>query len=341
MRNRSRGIAATMLALAAFALATATSASPMTIGSNLAAAPNGGVCPVGGNGEASCSFVQIGLAAGHAAAGGVQASEGGVVTGWKVSTGTATPATASVKVRLRGLEGGAAGFAFAASPYEELPLSQPGVHLFPARLPIRSHQYLGIDSVVSGRGEGEAAAPLAYRASGAGSAWKWVPSLSEGPLPQAAGEGDVELLFNATVEPDRDHDGYGDRTQDRCPEDPKRHSRCDRVPPRAKLTYAPRQDFLHSGKIVVYVRSNEPGRAIAGGQIDIAKVVTWGIYSDRATIRRGQKRKLVLRVPADAREAATRSFAHGRRVTASVTAFTVDAAGNESGATVAVIKPKR
>jgi hypothetical protein len=107
------------------------------------------------------------------------------------------------------------------------------------------------------------------------------------------------------------------------------------------LTYPPHQDFLRTGKVVVYVRSNEPGRVIASGQIDIERVVTWGIYSDRAAVRKGQKRKLVLRVPANAREHAARSFAHGRRVTASVTAFAIDAAGNESGATVATIKPKR
>ncbi len=341
MRSRSERIAATMLAQGALALAAAGSAAALPIGSNLYAAPNGGVCPVVGRGEASCTFVQVGLGDGHVALDGVQPSEAGVVTTWKVSTGAATPATTGVEVRLRGLEGGAAGFAFAASPWQKLPLEEPGVHSFPARLPLRARQYLGLDTVVVGQGGGEAAAPLAYRATGAGSVWAWVPSLSEGPLPRPAGEGNLELLLNARLEPDEDRDGYGDTTQDRCPEDPRRHSRCDRVPPRAKVTYAPRQDFLRNGKIVVYVRANEDGRVIAGGQVDIADVVTWGIYSDRAAIRRGQKRKLVLRVPARARESAARSLAHGRRVTASVTAFAIDGAGNESGAAVAVIRPKR
>jgi hypothetical protein len=342
MPHRGRRIAATVFALGALALALPGSTMATTFGSNLVAFPNGGVCPTSESGEVSCSFVQIGLADSHAASGGVQVPKGGVITSWRISTGPATPATVSVKARLRVIEAGGVPFAYEASPFEELPLSQPGLHVLPARLSIdESRQLVGIDVNVTGNGNGEAVAPFAYLASGAGSAWKWVPGLSEGVLPESSGEGNLELLFNATIEPDRDHDGYGDKTQDRCPEDPKRQRHCDRVPPRVKVTYARRQNFLHSGKVVVYVRSNEPGRVFAGGQIDIGKVVTWGIYSDRATAHRGQKRKLVLRVPADAREHAARSLAHGRPVTAGVTAYAIDDAGNESGVAVATIKPSR
>jgi hypothetical protein len=340
LRQGSGKIAA--LAVAALLLLPSASAAQQ-FGSNLQAAPNTGICPVPSDSsrESSCTFSQLTLADGHAASGGVQPRERdrGVITSFRVASGLPTPGTGAVKVRLRTI-GTSQGFVFTgAQPYVDLPLT-PGIHEFPTRLAINGLS-IGLDTVVTGA-PGEATAPLGHAESGSGTLDKWVPSLPESTnsLPTPAQEAG-ELLFNLVAEPDRDRDEYGDKTQDRCPEDPRRHVHCDRIPPRAKLTFAPRQDVLRTGKVVVYVRSNEAGRVIASGQIDIAKVVTWGIYSDRATVRKGQKRKLVLRVPANAREHAMRSLAHGRPVTAGITAYAVDAVGNESGATVATIKPKR
>jgi hypothetical protein len=341
MFGRSRRIAAIALALSALCLAAASSASAVTVGSNLVAAPNGGVCPTSASGEASCSFVQAGLTGDHTASGGVQPTGFGVITSWRIVTGPATPATAGAKVRLRIIQTGGAGYAYGASPWEELPLSQPGIHVLPARLPIdEDKQVIGIDTVVTGSGADEAAAPFAYRASGAGSVWKYVPGLKEGRLPLSTSEGDLELLFNATVEPDRDHDGYGDRTQDRCPKDPRYHAHCDRQPPRTKLAYDRRQDFLRTGKVVVRVRSSEAGRIYASGQLEIPNPsVTWGIYSAHKHVGKGKWATLVLRVPAQAREHAARSFTHGRRVFAKVFVSATDRSGNKSRLVRAIVKP--
>ncbi len=343
MLGLGRGKSATTALAAALVLLSGASASAQQFGSNLQAAPNTGICavPSGSSREASCTFSQSLLADGHAASGGVQPGEreSGVITRFRVASGTPTPGTEGVKVRLR-LLGLSRGFAFTGGrPYMNLPLT-PGVHEFPASFPTDGLS-IGLDTVVTGT-PGEAAAPIGHAESGIGAFDKWAPSLPEstngspGPVQEAG-----ELLFNVVVEPDRDHDGYGDKTQDRCPEDPSRHAHCDRIPPRTKLTYAPGQDFLRTKKIVVYVRANETGTVSASGQIDIQGVATWGIYSDSARVGKGDKRKLVLRVPANAREAAARSFAHGRRVTAAVSAFATDRYGNESGSTVATIRPKR
>jgi hypothetical protein len=315
-----------------------TGASAQQFGSNLQAAPNAGLCPVpSGSFVTSCTFSQLLLADGHAAAGGVQPREEGVITRFRVLSGNPNPGTTSVKLRLRPLEPNRRFTGVV--PYVDMPLT-PGVHEFPTRLSKLGPTLIGLDTLVTGAAG--AAAPLAHAESGAGILFEWVPSLPEAEAPPpTTTEENLELLLNFTLERDRDHDGYGDKTQDRCPEDPQRHVHCDRIPPRTKLTYDPRQDFLHSKPVVVYVRTNEPGRVYAGGQIDIKGVVTWGIYSARKTVTKGKKVKLVLRVPANAREAAARSFAHGRRVTASVTVYATDAAGNESGATVATIRPQR
>jgi hypothetical protein len=341
MRKRGRRIAATISTFGALALVLPGYVAAATFGSNLTTAPNGGVCPTSDSGEVTCSFAQIGLADGHAASGGVQVPKGGVITSWKISTGPATPATTSVKARLRIIEAGGVPYAYEASPFEELPLSQPGIHVLPARLSIdESRQLVDIDVAVTGNGSGEAAAPFAYLAGGAGSAWKWVPGLGEGLLPESSGEGNLELLFNATIEPDRDHDQYGDKTQDRCPKDPRHHAHCDRQPPRTKLRYDRRQNFLQTKKVVVRVRSSEAGRVYASGQIEIPNPsVTWGIYSDHKFVHKGQWATLVLRVPTQAREHAVRSFAHGRRVFAKVFVSAADRSDNQSRLVRAIVKP--
>lgn len=329
-------------ALAALLLLPGAPASAQQFGSNLQATPNTGLCPVpsGASREISCTFSQQTLADGHTAAGGAQPQglDRGVITRFRIASGAPTLGTEGVKVRLRQL-GISHGFAFTnGGPYVDLPLT-PGIHEFPTRLGVHGFS-IALDTLVTGV-PGEAAAAIGNTENGVGTLGKWVPSLPESttPFPPPTQE-NGELLLNVVVEPDRDGDEYGDKTQDHCPEDRKRQVNCDRIPPRPKLTYATRQDFLRT-KIVVYVRSNEAGAVGAVGQIDIKGVATYGIYSDHANVGKGDKRKLVLRVPAKAREAAARSFAHGRRVTASVSAFATDRVGNESGAIVATIKPKR
>jgi hypothetical protein len=337
------GIAATSLALVA---AAATSASALTIGSNLQAVPDGGVCATSAAAEASCTYQQLTLPDDHQAIGGLTGREGPtVITAWRVSSGPATPATDSVKLRLRTLRIDSTQLrAGSGTPFVELPLSAPGVHVFAARLPLDPADFVALDAHVIGNGSGEASAPIAHLEGDGAGAVRWSPSLVDGlRAPHPSGSEDVELLLNAVTERDRDGDGYGDKTQDRCPQDPRRHAHCDRTPPRTHLTYRLRQDFLDSGQVAVRLRSSEDALAFASGQIDIAgdRNVVWGIYSARRRVAKGGKVILVLRVPPQAREAAALSYAHGRHVVAKVTVSATDDAGNESGLTVATIRPKR
>lgn len=343
MFGRVWGIAATALAFSALLLVPVSPAVATTTGSNLLAPPNAGICPVSTNSEqASCTFVQLTLDEDHAAGGGVQPRKGGVITRFRVASATPAPGTSSVKLRLR-LVDPVNGFAFGGGlPYMDMPLA-PGIHGFATQLPNPSHLLVGLDTLVTGA-EGEAAAPLAHVENGAGTFLGWSPSLPEHDIPMPVmSEENIELLLGVVIEPDRDQDGYGDRTQDRCPEDFRRQAHCDRRPPRTKLTYAPHQDFLGKRKVEVYMRVNETGEVLASGQVEVSgrRTAIWSIHSDRRRLGRGDKRKLVLRVPAKAREAAEEALAGGRRVLIKVSAYAVDAFGNESGTTVATIRPKR
>lgn len=324
----------------ALVLLTASPASAITIGSNLQSPANGGICPtVSGVTEVSCTYLPFKLADSHTASGGQRLFEPLVVTSWRVSSGLPSPGTVSVKLRLRAMRLGKGPAAGLGTPFVDLPLAEPGVHVFKSQLPLNGSQEIGLDAVVAGLGDG-ASAPIAHRESGVGEVAFWRPSLGEETVARPfALERDTELLLSATVEPDKDRDGYGDRTQDECPGNPERQDRCDVRPPRVKLIYAPRQDFLSSGPVVVRVRANEDVSLYAPGQIDLPGI-GYGIHAVWAEADKGERKTLRLRVPRKAREHVSRAYGNGKSVIAKVRVYATDEAGNKTGPLIARIKPK-
>ena len=99
------------------------------------------------------------------------------------------------------------------------------ISTFDERLPIKAGDVLGVDP-------SPVAQSLAYYEAGNPALLQWNPGrLADGETPRApntmAGPG--ELLINADIEPDADGDGYGDETQDLCPEDADFHVACARI----------------------------------------------------------------------------------------------------------------
>lgn len=251
---------------------------------------------------------------------GLVAPFDGTIVSWRVVSGAASPATRAVKLRLRMIDGviGGTGSAFAS-----LPLNQPGPHTFPARLRVREGERIGLDAVVTSAGGGLAAAPIARLEPNAGHIQEWSPSLLGGfdSAPTDLGEGS-QLLLSAKVEPER-------------------------IPPRTKLTYANRQDFLRSRSVVVYLRSNEPVEALAAGQLEFATVpgkpgrTIYGLHAKRLEVGAGEKTAMRLQLPRTTWEAAMRATGSGKPVVVKVTVSAEDAAGNRAGTTVATIRPPR
>lgn len=111
-------------------------------------------------------------------------------------------------------------------------------------------------------------------------------------VPWANGEvHDVKIEYNtgvpviATVEPDRDGDGYGDATQDGCLEQPAVHTAC----PFVHLT--PKAKAFKRG-IALEVSTGDPTRVEVAGQVG------WG-YRPRGG---GPNRRLVFGLPGGAQE---------------------------------------
>jgi hypothetical protein len=198
-------------AIAAIAIGawSAAAAAAVVSGSNLAGSPNSGACGSLNPGEKhDCTLASPTLPPGSEAAGGARAAIDGVIVGWRVKSGGANVHQAIGLQVVHGTEGGAAG------PRETLPAA-PGEYSYAARVPVSAGDEIGLDEFEVDRG-----GPIVLRGPPIAGAVVdvWIPPLDPGDSPALTAQHDeYELMMNATIEPDADHDGFGDETQDLCP----------------------------------------------------------------------------------------------------------------------------
>jgi hypothetical protein len=302
--------------MAAFFVLVAPAPAAVTIGSNLYSLPSAGegLCTIpAGRTSQTCTYLQVGLAAGQGELGRDGLSPvAGMVVDWQIRSAAASPG-AAVSVRLRVLDEGISTDFF--------PLPQTaGTHDFPANLLIEKGDRLALETKVERTGAGPAYAPIAAFAPGIGVLDEWIPPYQRllDPPADATREG-AELLLSTEID-------------------------TDRQPPRTKLTYPQRQDFLRTREVLVRVRCNEGATAIASGQLEFPNgkrhTVIYGLKGTRRQVEPGQKMPLRLRLPRKTWEAALRAQASGKRVVVKVTVSAEDYAGNRSGSTVAAIRPR-
>ena len=200
---------------AAPAGAESSGAGTVTLGSNLRIPPTNErwYCTGSGTESPPCSFVLTRLPEVDRT---VTAPFDGVVTRWQVhgaggpirlivARGEVRPRGRSNLVRVQGSD-------------EEIVRSD-GRQRFRTRLEISKGDVVGLQFSTGAYGN----APYSQ------GTWLeiWIPPLTTVPqLSQQDSAHDYELLYNASVEPDRDHDGFGDVTQDDCPKDPTRQEGC-------------------------------------------------------------------------------------------------------------------
>lgn len=189
-------IRASVVALCvAAAVAPASARAATTIGSDLARPGGSGFC-VGDSAGTRCTLLQLTLGTADQA---VRAD--GVITRWAVRD-------AGGELALRVIDG-AAGQRHVVASGPAVQATGSGVQTFPAQIPVRAGQRIGVELGESGY------LPISFRDEQT-TGERYVPAL--GADPAAPGASDVartyELLYNATVEADADRDGLGDETQD-------------------------------------------------------------------------------------------------------------------------------
>lgn len=187
----------------------------VTLGSDLRSPPGSDRWYCSGSGADSppCSFVLTRLPEVDRP---VKAPFDGVVTHWQVQW-------AGGPIRLivvRGdLKPGARSILARVGGSAEREVSSSARQDFRTRLSIRRGDAVGLQLSVGAYGN----APYSQ------GTWleQWSPPLGAERRPSDSGsDHNYEMLYNATIERDRDGDGFGDVTQDRCPRDPRRQKGC-------------------------------------------------------------------------------------------------------------------
>ncbi|TML03394.1 MAG: DUF11 domain-containing protein [Actinobacteria bacterium] len=137
----------------------------------------------------------------------------GVVVHWSVKSGSAASGLA-----LRALRPAGTNSYTGAATSEQQSMSQAGTTTFASHMAVKAGDILGLDDRTAGGAKIAATSTTtAVFVFGAP-----IGSFTATPSKQA----NRELLMNADIEHDADGDGYGDETQDLCPDDPTRHTAC-------------------------------------------------------------------------------------------------------------------
>jgi len=196
-------IALTLMAIGVGGGSTAAQGAVVS-GSNLLNAPNGYACVGQTKG---CTLSIQDLSAATRASGGARAGIEGVIVGWARRT---TSAVSVFAIRLQLTRDGKG---VGVGPQESMRMAA-GLHSFSARLPVKAGDEIGIDFEPPPFIE---VPVVRYSATGS-SMDLWTPVLGpfEARAPTEDGKANVELMVNATIEPDADKDGWGDETQDKC-----------------------------------------------------------------------------------------------------------------------------
>ena len=96
--------------------------------------------------------------------------------------------------------------------------------------------------------------------------WSFVPLLTTDRAPDSVDSDDFEALFNATIEPDADHDAYGDETQDMCPQLSSEHARTCKGRPQVSVSVGRLGiGVVGVGKRVAIHASATAGNALVAG----------------------------------------------------------------------------
>lgn len=344
MGSRAGKCATASVCLVAILLLWALPAQADGLGSKLGATPNAGVCSTRASAEVFCTESQLWLTQRLRASEYLVPTTRGVITQWRVASGPVSPATESVKLRLRLLRG-QNPVPRATTAFRELPLAEPGVHRFAARLPVEWNSRLALDVAVRGNGSGTASAPIAYSAPNIGEVGEWIPPLADAPRLQPYRLADTDLLVKAQVERDLDGDGYGDDSQDDCRYDPRRQGPClkNSRPPRVEVRYANRQSFLRNGIVKVRARSDELGSLWMVGSVETPSIQTaWIGIGSEEWVKPGRWTSLSLYLEPKARAAARKEFKDGGHPYISAEVGATDTSGNDAKRQRVVVRlPRR
>lgn len=261
------------------------------------------------------------------------AAADGVVTGWGVFGGSDRGRLEQRLQVFRRVDGPVNSFLAVAESSAEVIPDGPR-HLFKTRIPVESGDFFAL--------RGTTRTFICDDAVG------FTSGLHEGPTSigstyEFKAEKGLGVPLDLAIEPDEDGDGYGDRTQDRCPREPTTQDGCPAVDLRVK------EAIVKAGSILVQVTAGTDAKALAVGKVPLRFTLP-GADSDvllitnlRGGVKRvlpGRAARLKLEVPKIVLRQLDK-MAPGRSLKAWITVRAVSVAGRKAARKVAVRLPGR
>lgn len=241
MRKRLlAGLVAPIAALAAFSSASASASTEFGSG-----------CTATNSSNPAYSIVQLGLASGAP----VGIPSAGVITRWRVNL--ISSASVVVEQRLKIFRPTADPKTFQVIGESGVEGVAAGANSFPTRVPVAAGDRLGLTGIgVFGAlicESGESGDKF-------GALFPADPAVGSGP--GQVGEGVALLPVTAVIEPDADGDGYGDETQDKCPQSAATQAPCPTI---GLSTF----EIAKAGSVTLFVAADNPGPVTVSGTIKL------------------------------------------------------------------------
>jgi hypothetical protein len=160
----------------------------------------------------------------------------------------------------------------------------------------------------------------------------------------------IRVNMSAIIEPDADHDGFGDETQDACPSDPTQQLACapgttpggsgsstnSKAGPLVSLV-TPGRESIRSGYVTIAAMSVGKVTVSASGQVVLpGSARVHALRSTSKALATGNRTTLKLKIPKLTLRAIRGRLAHHKKVSAKVTVSARSADGTTSSTTVAV-----
>ena len=253
----NRGLRAGFALVAVAAVAAPGAHAAKRVGSGLSAVPDKALCQQSAAPPThTCTYAIAGLAAADAPEFGATVPSPGIITSWRIRRG---PDAFPVQAALRVIRGGVG----AGTSAEVTIPAGAGTSSFATRLAVGAGDRIGVDlrNVPAGQGVTIARSP----APAADLLSEWVPAIADGASsppyaeePYAEGDSGIQLLVNADVEADADGDGFGDETQDACPEISTTQLDCAIGAPQTTIRKKPKRRTTKRRVKIPFV-SNVPG----------------------------------------------------------------------------------
>lgn len=319
---------ALILAGGALALSAGPAAAATSLGQVAPAAATGGCT--------NCGMLQTQTAPGSAPY--VVPAGGGVITSWSFrDTSKATAA----RLRLFAPGAGPGEYTLIAqTPYRNFALGEAGPTQ--TQIPVAAGVHLGIAVT---------AADQAYYTYNDGDTvgGNFDVAAPIGASALVGNFGQRHVNIAAILEPDADHDGYGDETQDGCPSDPTVQTKCPPAPAGSQQPSTPQsspatttqagplvslvtpaRESIKTGYVIVSATSAGKVTVSATGRIGSSK-----LRSATKTLQTGGRATLKLKIPKKTLRAIRLRLAHHRKVSAKVT---VSAGGSTTPVTIRLVR---